>query len=184
MTRNTRPLFLLVILLLMTSVPMLAATPSTAPNEGDMAVSFNLGFARSFDDHFDEFEPVFTGSIEYYTSARVSWRGMLGVASLDADVPGNGSVDTAFLTANVLYNWEQDRIHPYVTGGIGAYNKDASSNLPSKYDETAIGLNGGGGIDWYLGSRWALEFEGTLHGLVGENPDTIVIVTAGITFWF
>ena len=184
MTRTLRTLFLATILLMLSPLSLLAATPSTAPKKGDMAASFNVGAAMPFEDDFDDLEPVFTGSFEYYTTPRVSWRGLLGVTSFNADSPGNSSVDTTLVTANILYNWEGGHVHPYVTGGIGAYDKNASSDLPSKFDETVVGLNGGGGIDWYLGSRWALEFEGTLHGLAGEDPNTILLATGGVKFWF
>jgi len=184
MNRMSKALLYPALLLTLGTMTTMAATPSTAPKQGDKAMSFNAGFARAFDNDFDDVSPVFTGSFEYYTSSRVSWRGLLGVTSFDADFPGNSSIDATFLTGNVLYNWEGGHVHPYVTGGVGVYQKDASSNLPSKFDETVFGLNGGGGIDWFLGSRWALEFEGTFHGLIGENPDTALLGTAGIKFWF
>ena len=183
MIRKTSTLLLSTMLLMLSSMGLLAAT-STAPKEGDKAMTFNAGFARAFDNHFDDVQPLFTGSFEYYTSSRVSWRGQLGVTSFDADLPGNASVDTTFLNGNVLYNWEGGQVHPYVTGGVGVYRKNASSSLPSKFDETVVGVNGGGGIDWFLGSRWALEFEGTFHGLAGENPNTLFFGTAGVKFWF
>jgi hypothetical protein len=179
-----KALLLPALLLVSSPIALSAATPSTAPKEGDMAVSFNVGLAKAFDDDFEDLEPVFTGSFEYYTSPRVSWRGLLGVTSFDADLPGNASVDTTFLTANVLYNWEGGVIHPYLTGGAGLYQKNGSSDLPSRFDESVFGVNGGGGIDWYLGSRWALEFEGTFHGLSGENPNTLFLGSAGVKFWF
>jgi len=183
MTRICRTILLSTLVLALSPIATLGAT-STAPKKGDMAASFNAGVVRAFDNHFDDLEPVFTGSFEYYTSPRVSWRGLLGVTSFDADFPGGGSVDATFLTGNILYNWEGGSVHPYVTGGVGVYQKDGSSSLPSEFDETVIGLNGGGGIDWFLGSRWALEFEGTLHGLTGEDPNTFLLATAGIKFWF
>jgi len=183
MTRLSKMVLISTFLLMLIPIGALAATPSTAPKDGDMAASFNVGFGNAFDDDF-EGDPVFTGTFEYYMTPRISWRGLLGFTSFDADFPGDPSVDTTFITANVLYNWEGGRIHPYVTGGLGFYQKDASSDLPSEFDETVLGVNGGGGIDWFLGSRWALEFEGTLHGLTGENPDTILLVTAGFKFWF
>ena len=183
MVRIPKALLLSGLLLMAGPTASLAAT-STAPKEGDMAVSFNAGLANAFDDDFDDVEPVFTGSFEYYSTPRISWRGLLGITSFDTDLSGDASLDFTFLDANILYNWEGGRIHPYVTGGVGLYQKDGSSDLPSQFDETVFGLNGGGGLDWFLGSRWALEFEGTLHGLTGENPNTLVLGTAGVKFWF
>ena len=166
-----------------------AAPAATNPTGGDMALSFNAGLANAFDDTFEDVETVFTGTFEYYTSPRVSWRGLLGTMSFDADPPFPGdrlSVDATFVNANVVYNWEGGKIHPFITGGVGAYQKDVSSNLPnsSRFDETTFGLNGGGGVDWYLGERWALKFEGVLHALTGEDPKTILVGTAGFKFWF
>jgi hypothetical protein len=160
------------------------ALASTAPHEGDVAISFNAGFANAFDNTFDDVESVFTGTVEYYTTPRVSWRGLLGVTSFDSDFPGSPSVDTTFVNGNIVYNWEGGKIHPYVTAGLGIYDKNGSSGLPSRFDETAVGVNAGGGIDWFLGARWAVKFEGTLHGLTGEDPGTIALGTVGLIFWF
>lgn len=97
------------------------------------------------------------------------------------------SVDVTFIDANVVYNWDSGRVRPYVTGGVGAYQKNASSSSASdfisEFDEITFGVNGGG-LDWHLGERWALKFEAVLHALTGEDPQTILIGTAGFKFWF
>jgi len=184
MTLRSKALLLPTVLLLLSPIVLPASEASTAPLKGDMAVSFNAGLANALDDDFEDVEPVLTGTFEYYTTPRFSWRGLLGIMSFDADLPGNPSVDFTFVNANVVYNWEGGRIHPYVTGGVGLYDKSASSGLPPDSDETTFGVNGGGGIDWFLGARWALKFEGTFHGLTGEDPSTILLGTAGVQFWF
>jgi hypothetical protein len=190
MNRIFRTLLLSALVLTLGSM---ATSAATAPNGGDMAVSFNAGLVNAFDDTFDDVENVFTGTFEYYTSPRVSWRGLVGTTSFDGDLPNAGErvkVDATFLTANVVYNWEGNRVHPFVTGGIGAYQKDASPRGSSvaatinRFDETTFGVNGGGGLDWYLGSNWAIKFEGVLHALTGENPKAIAVGTAGFKFWF
>jgi hypothetical protein len=48
----------------------------------------------------------------------------------------------------------------------------------------AFGGNGGGAIDCLPGTRWVLEFEGHLHSLTVEKPNTAITATAGFTFWF
>jgi opacity protein-like surface antigen len=157
---------------------------STAPKEGDMAVSANLGFSTTFEDDFEGVEPLLTGTFEYYTTPRVSWRGLLGSTSFDADDPSDAEVEITFFNANVSYNWEQGKVHPYVTGGLGFYTKDASGPLPPDADDDEFGLNFGGGVDWFLGARWALKFEGTFHVLGGEEPDTFILGTVGVKWWF
>lgn len=183
MKLNSKTRALPALLLLLIPVAALA-DPSTAPNSGDMAASGNLGFVKPFDGPFDKFEPAITGTFEYYTSPRISWRGLLGFTSFTADGPGDPSVDSTFVNANFVYNWEKGKIHPFATAGIGAYNNSGSAGLPSKFDETVFGVNGGGGVDWFLGPRWGLKFEGSLHGLTGEDPNTFFLGTAGVMFWF
>ena len=173
-----------IVLVMLVPIVSLAATPSTAPKTDDMAASGNLGFAAPFDGDFDSFAPAITGTFEYYTSPRISWRGLLGFMSFTADLPGDPKVDTTFLNANFVYNWERGKIHPFATAGIGVYSKNGSSALPSDFDETVFGVNGGGGIDWFLGPRWGLKFEGSMHALTGEDPNTFFLGTAGVMFWF
>ena len=127
---------------------------------------------------------MLNGTFEYYTTPRVSWRGLLGITSYDVDAPGDASVDSTFFNANWVYNWERGKIHPFVTAGVGLYDQSGSSDLPSDFDESVFGVNGGGGLDWFLGPRWGLKFEGTLHGLTGEDPNTVFMGTAGVMFWF
>ena len=162
----------------------LAATPSTAPKTYDMAVSGNLGFGTPFDGPFDGLEPAITGTFEYYTTPRMSFRGLLGFTSFTADLPGDPNVDSTFMNANFVYNWEMGAIHPFATAGIGVYDQSGSQGLPPQFDETVFGVNGGGGIDWFLGPRWGLKFEGSLHALTGEDPNVFFLGTAGFMFWF
>lgn len=185
--RNDKLLRVSLLVLILSAMPALAQTQttSTAPLQGDMAVSANLGFSHAFDDPFDGVEPVLTGTFEYFTTPRISWRGLLGITSFEAeDAPGDVSIDSTFFNANFVYNWERGKIHPYATAGIGLYDQSPSDDLPDDFDETAFGANGGGGLYWFLGARWALKFEGTFHLLTGEEPDTVLMGTAGAIFWF
>ena len=185
MNRMTRAFQVSTLLMTLTAAAALADhQPSQAPKEGDMAVSGNLGLAGAFDSNFDEREALFTGTFEYYTSPRVSWRGLLGFTSFDADEPRDASIDYTFVNANVLYNWEGGWVHPYITGGVGTYTKDASTGLPRHSDDTEVGANGGGGIDWFVHQRFAIKFEGTFHVLTGEEPKSFFLATAGVKFWF
>src|SRR5262245_23665133 len=106
--------------LIIGAMPALAATAttSTAPKQGDMAVSGNLGFSHPLDGPFDGAQGVLTGTFEYFTTPRISWRGLLGLTSFDADEPGDVSVDSTFFNANFVYNWEKGKIHPFATAGV------------------------------------------------------------------
>jgi hypothetical protein len=170
--------------LLSATTALAAHKPSQAPKAGDMAVSANLGFATAFEDNFNNLDPAFTGTFEYYSTPRVSWRGLLGFTSFEADNPSDAEVDFTFVNGNVSYNWEGGWVHPFVTGGLGFYSKDASPSLPSDIDGTELGVNFGGGLDWFLGESWALKFEGTVHGVAGEEPDSFFLGTVGFKWWF
>ena len=170
--------------LLSATTALAAHKPSQAPKAGDMAVSANLGFATAFEDNFNNLDPAFTGTFEYYSTPRVSWRGLLGFTSFEADSPSDAEVDFMFVNGNVVYNWEGGWVHPFITGGLGFYSKDASPSLPSDIDGTELGLNFGGGLDWFLGESWALKFEGTVHGVAGEEPDSFFLGTVGFKWWF
>jgi hypothetical protein len=182
LTSKTRVLSTVFVMLI--PIVSLAATPSTAPKTGDMAVSGNLGFSVPFDGPFDSVEPAITGTFEYYTTPRISWRGLVGYTSFNGTGSGDPKVNSTFLNANFVYNWERGKIHPFATAGIGVYSNSGSPSLPPDFDETVFGVNGGGGIDWFLGPRWGLKFEGSMHAVMGEDPNTFLLGTAGVMFWF
>ena len=168
------------------ALAVLLALPAAAapvPADSDMAVSVNLGLADAFDSDLEDLERVLTGTFEFYTAPRISWRGLVGVTSFEADVPGRPDVDVKFVNANVVYNWEKGKFHPFVTGGVGHYDRDASFSFPGR-SGSDFGVNAGGGVDWYFGPRWGLKFEGALHELSGDGPDSFFLATAGVKFWF
>lgn len=90
----------------------LAATPSTAPKQGDMAVSFNVWLANAFDDHFEDVEPVYTGTFEelHHSTSLVAGPDRRHVVRCRPLC--SVSVDSTFANGNVVYNWEKGRIHP------------------------------------------------------------------------
>jgi len=170
-------------LALVPGVVMAQSGGNAAPKSGDMAVSASLGFARAFDSDFDGIEAVFDGSFEYHTSDRISWRGMLGTTSFDADgFPGE--VDVNFFNANFIWSWHSENLRPYVTGGIGLYDVDLDVPGFNGNGDVEIGLNGGGGVDIYFNPHWAIEIEGLFHGFSGDGPDTFFAATAGAKFKF
>ncbi len=188
MIRTTKALYVLALLLVVSPAGVLAQGAAPAvPKRGDMAVSGNLGFAHSFDDEFDGFEALFSGTFEYYSSDRISWRGLLGFTDFDFDPPGSGpggSVDVMFINANILYNWNEGVVRPYVTGGIGLYDEDPDGPGIDGDGDIEIGINGGGGLDIFFQPQWAIKIEGTLHGISGDGPDTVFAGTGGVKFHF
>jgi len=188
MKHTIKLLPLLALVMVFMSGPALAQG-SSAPSihAGDMAVSGNLGFANAFDNNFDGLEPILTGSFEYYTSEQVSWRGSLGVTSFSADLRGGGSVDVDMIifNANIVYAWPSGSLRPYVTGGVGVYDEDSSRpSVSGVGDGFELGFNFGGGLDLYVAPQWAIKFEGTFHGMSGDDPNSFFAATIGAKFDF
>jgi opacity protein-like surface antigen len=71
------------------------------------------------------------------------------------------------VTGNVVYNWERGQWHPWATGGVGVYRLRYSENDFSASD-TKLGLNLGGGVDYFLSRRDAVTGEIALHALPGD----------------
>ena len=158
---------------------------TAAPRKGDMAVSGSLGFADATDNNFDGLEAIFDGTFEYHTSDRISWRGMIGGTSFDADINGRtSSVDITFLDANIVYGWHSDNLRPYVTGGVGIYSRDQSGPFFTDNGDVEVGLNGGGGVDIYLNRHWGIEVEGLFHGFSGNDPNFFFAATGGVKYRF
>ena len=155
------------------------------PKSGDMAVTGNLGFATAIDNDYEGVDPILTGSFEYYTSSRISWRGMLGFSSFDHEAGNGNEVDISFVDANIVFNWLQQGLRPFVTGGVGLYNEDASGPLGRVVDDgIEIGVNGGGGLDIFFQDQWAIKVEGLLHVVSGDGPDGFFSGTVGVKFHF
>jgi hypothetical protein len=148
------------------------------PPAGTWASGFDAGFANPLgDDDFDA-EPTFDAYLEYFSTPHVSWRGMLAYTAFDGpDVPGLGTDDVviASLNANVLYQWEGNAVHPFVTGGVGMYNYD-----PDLGDsDLEPGLNAGGGMNLYTAERFAIKLEALFHVTDGREPDSYLTGTVG-----
>lgn len=98
----------------------------------------------------------------------------------------SGTVRIISGTANAIFNIGTTRDAPYLIGGLGAYNRSASSfggNYgPSK---TVLGLNGGGGLRFPL-SGISTFFEARYNIMFNNETDgtnyQFIPITFGIMF--
>lgn len=155
-----------------------AAGGRVTPPPGTWAAGFDLGFANPIGDEDFDLEPFGDGYIEHFFTSNVSLRGMLALYSFDgADVPppSSGDVDILAGTANVIYQWEGGSVHPFLTGGLGFYSYE-----PDFGDEDLeLGVNAGGGANFYLTNGFAIKLEGDFHGTSGEGLDSFFTGTVG-----
>ncbi|HKY31050.1 MAG TPA: outer membrane beta-barrel protein [Candidatus Polarisedimenticolia bacterium] len=164
------------------------AVPSAAlaqSGQGDISVSGNLGFANAFDEDFDGLEAFFNGTFEFHTSDEIAWRGMLGRAKFDGRVDDvGGEVKVILVNANIVRYWEGD-VTPFLTGGVGLYNRDHDGPFFLDDDgDLEFGINGGGGVDFPLEDGWAIKVEGLFHGITGDEPDVFFTATGGVKYTF
>lgn len=150
------------------------------PPRGTWAVGADLGFSNPIGDEDFDAEPLIKGYGEYFFTSHVSLRGTLGWISFDgpdlSDPPfPSTNVDILMLLADVGYQWEGGKVHPFVLGGIGFYDYDHDFGG----GDLELGANFGGGANFYITPRFAIKLEGMLHGTSATEPDSFFNVSVG-----
>jgi len=144
---------------------------------GTWAAGGAFGFSNPTGDDDLDAEPALDGYLEHFLTDRVSARGSLMLLEYDrADVAGTNGVDIAAINGNVQYQWDGGTVRPFITGGIGVYDY----NPDFGGDETELGLNAGGGANFPLTDRFAIQLVGAFHGTTADGqPDSFFNGTVG-----
>jgi len=124
----------------------------------------------------------FAGNVETYLTPRVSIRGQLG--GTWSDITGRhftGTVNPVYLDGNVVYNWEGGILHPFVTGGVGAYFYRSSIVGAPGMTDTKPGLDFGGGVELFYNRRTTMTVEALYHA-VGKVDTSLATFNDG-QFW-
>jgi hypothetical protein len=154
MHRLTRLLCITAVLSCTNVLPARAQTPDT----GLIGIGADIGVL--FPDEAFENALTIDGYGEWYLTPRISLRGMLAWAS-----PGfNGRTEDHFrqvkLLFNGVYNWEFGKWHPFATAGAGAYFvRQTFDDDDDPEGETRGGINFGGGVEYFTGSRSSIRGE-------------------------
>jgi hypothetical protein len=131
--------------------------------------------------------PVISGFYDYYLTPRVSIRP--SVAWFDSDINGSGidSLRQVPVRFDLNYNWEGGKWHPFVGTGLGAYMMQLRHNSQSVGDsETKLGLNVGGGVEYFFHRTVSFKGEGRYHAVNdfrGIEPSGLVL-SAGLKTYF
>jgi len=140
-----------------------AAAQRRAPAADMWAVGGSIGPTTPADASLDNGVDL-VGNAEWYATPRVSVRGQLGGARWDVIGRGfSGRVNPLYVDGNVVYNWEGGVIHPYVTGGLGVYRFGSSVGLVPEATDTHLGVDGGGGVEYFVTRRTAVTAELLFH---------------------
>jgi opacity protein-like surface antigen len=155
--------YIVLALLLTIPTPALAqrASPGArVPAEGSMAAGGEAGFIASGDD---DLTPSFIvgGFFEYYFTPRLSLRPSVTFLDAGFDDENDDSLRQTRLGADVIYNWERGKWHPFAGGGLGVHSLRLKDNGRA-FGDTAnqFGLTALGGAEYFFNRRTSLKFEG------------------------
>jgi hypothetical protein len=149
----------------------------STPAAGTWAAGGAFGFSNPTGDDDIDTEPALDGYLEHFLTDRVSARGSLMLLEYDGpDVPVPVGVDIAAVNGNLQYHWNGHNVRPFITGGVGLYDYDPDFGG----DETEMGLNAGGGVNFPMTDRFGIQIEGTFHGTTADGqPDSFFNGTVG-----
>src|SRR5262249_16528662 len=126
--------------------------------------------------------------LEYYVTPRVSLRTVFGLTDPGFRTESSDSLRQIPLRADVNYNWEQGKWHPFVGAGVGAYFLQLKDNGRAfGQSETKAGVNLGGGVEYFTSRTVALKGEARYHIIdrarTGQDPSGLVL-TGGLKKYF
>jgi opacity protein-like surface antigen len=144
------------------------------PAPGMVAIGGSFGAAPPSEASFTN-GPTLAGNIEGYLTRRVSLRGQVSGAWWDITGRGfTGNVQPVAFDANVVYNFEGGRIHPFVTGGVGLYHYRFQEN-PVTGSTNKAGLDVGGGVEYFVHRHATATAEVLFHNT--QTPVTSPLTT-------
>jgi opacity protein-like surface antigen len=141
----------------------LAQRPSPGarvPTEGSMAAGGEAGFLVSGDDDLTP-TPIVGGFFEYYFTPRLSIRPSITFLDAGFDLEEEDSLRQTRLGADVIYNWERGKWHPFAGGGLGVHALRLKDN-GRPFGDTAnqFGVTALGGAEYFFNRRTSVKFEG------------------------
>jgi hypothetical protein len=144
-----------------------AAEAQRVPNTAMSALEVSVGVFLPG----DPLDTAFTvqGGYQYFFTPRVGLRGNLGWTN--PSFMGTGSTMRQIRTgADLIYNWEGGRWHPFVGAGGGAYflqpRAGGQSFGPSG---TQGGVNLLGGVEHFVGPLFTIKGEAAYHWISQGN---------------
>ncbi len=104
------------------------------------------------------------GFYEYYLSPRTSVRFGLGWTAPKYDFENDESLRYVRVGGDVIYNWEEGAVHPFVGAGLGVYLMQPRENGNDVADsESKLGAVVLGGVEYFTGNTVALKAEASYH---------------------
>jgi len=164
-----------------------AIAQERAPHTGSTAVGVDVGAFVPKESGLDP-ALIVNALIEYYLTPRVSLRTDLGLTDNGFARESADSLRQIPLRANVNYNWEGGKWHPFVGAGVGAYFMRFKDNGNTIGDsETKLGVNFGGGVEYFTSRTVSLKGEARYHVINemrnGQDPSGLVVTGGLKKYW-
>lgn len=168
------------------TAPVLATAQGRVPHEESTALGFDVGAFMPRSELLDG-AGLMSVNYDYYVTPRVSLRSSFGWTNPEFDASGPDSLRQMPLRLDMNYNWEGGAWHPFVGAGLGAYFMQFRNNGQTIGDsETKLGVNLGGGLEYFFNRTVALKGEGRYHAVQkarGVQPSGLAL-TAGLKTYF
>lgn len=166
--------------------PVLATAQSRVPHTESTALGIDVGAFMPRSDQLGG-AALISVNYDYYVTPRVSVRGSFGWTNPEFGTSGPDSLREMPLRLDLNYNWEGGQWHPFVGAGVGAYFMQFRNNGQTIGDmETKLGVNLGGGVEYFFNRAVAFKGEGRYHAVPkvrGVQPSGLAL-TAGLKTYF
>jgi opacity protein-like surface antigen len=151
-------------------LPIAAAEAQPVPDTGQVAAGAEIGVFIPTDGQLSP-GLVGGGLVEFYATPRVGIRGTVTAIRSGYDRRDDDDERQLRFGADVIYNWEFGRVHPFAGGGIAMhlmrFYRDGDNEGPN---DTEFGVQGLGGVEFFLNRAWTLKTEGR-YQWVGDRPN-------------
>ncbi len=107
--------------------------------------------------------------------------------------------DDWYVTGGMVYRFSRSKVVPFVTGNLGVYRyrkekveagvgpiidgeQVSPYSVVKMHDGYAFGVNGGGGLEFFIGRKTSISVESVAHFTFGGESDQIIDITAMFRF--
>lgn len=156
------------------------------PDTGQIAAGIDLGWFVPSDDQFDS-SIAGGGYFEFYLTPRLGLR-TGATAMRPAYVRGVEEQERQLrLGADLVYNWETGRVHPFVGAGVGWHLMrlyERGENIGPNHNKLGLSLLGGAEV--FVSRAWAIKGEARYQWVADTplvNPSGFAL-TAGLKRYF
>jgi len=144
------------------ALPAVSAGQNREPQAGSAAFGVDAAFYVPDEDFHTGFSPA--AYMEFYVTPRLSVRALGGWSRNEFVTMNDRFLEQFRMAFNVTYNWEAEYWHPFVTAGVGGHRvRTWQDDVTQTPWQTRVGLNIGGGIEYFVRPKVTFKFEATYY---------------------